>query len=889
MGQTSVETAPWHSLSVEEVLEKLGSSLRGLSEEEAERRLQAYGPNILEAKRKHPALIFARQFTNALILILVAASVISGFLGEILDAALILAVVFVMGVMGFVQEYRAERALQELRKLASPTAKVVRGGVTKVVEASRLVPGDIVLIEEGDRVPADLRLVLSDNLEVDESSLTGESTPVQKDHEQVLPPETPLGDRVNMAFMGTTVVRGRGRGVVVATGPRTVLGGITRAVEEAEEQPTPLEVELEDLGRKVGFVILGISGVVFATTLLVEKTSVLTALLVAIALAVAAVPEGLPAIATGLLAIGARKMAEKKALVRRLAAVEALGSVNVICTDKTGTVTRGEMMVKYLWTTGGEFEFTGEGFRVEGEARPITRDADDRLLEKVGELALAHTAYTIDVAGLESLATRKSPTELAVFVMGVKVVGPGRVGEVKEKYRLVSENPFDRFRKMRSTVHEHDGGLVSVVTGAPEVVLKNSAGILRPSGEEAITPLDVETVMKRIEYYSSQGFRVLGIAYKRLSGEGDDPENGLVFAGLMAIIDPPREGVREAVEEAKRMGVRTVMVTGDHKLTAMAVARMIGLEVGEDNVLEGWQLDRMSDEELERVVDKVVVYARVTPEHKLRIVRALKKRGYRVAMTGDGVNDAPALKEADVGVAMGVRGTDVAKEVSQLILLDDNYATIVEAIKMGRWIYENLKKPISYLLSCNLGEVGSVFGAELLGLPYILEPVHLLWINVTTDAFPALALGLEPPEPGLYTRPPRPRGARLVTGKKLLYYTLTGLVIAAFTIGLFAQSLSKGLEYARTVAFTTIALSEFGRAMASRSERHSLFRLAWNKWLPPALLASLGLQLIVLYTPLNSLFHVVPLGPVELAVIAFLPSAAIILIDEVRKKVWVYD
>ncbi|MGC9012265.1 cation-translocating P-type ATPase [Thermogladius sp.] len=889
MGQTSVETAPWHSLSVEEVLEKLGSSLRGLSEEEAERRLQAYGPNILEAKRKHPALIFARQFTNALILILVAASVISGLLGEILDAALILAVVFVMGVMGFVQEYRAERALQELRKLASPTAKVVRGGVTKVVEASRLVPGDIVLIEEGDRVPADLRLVLSDNLEVDESSLTGESTPVQKDHEQVLPPETPLGDRVNMAFMGTTVVRGRGRGVVVATGPRTVLGGITRAVEEAEEQPTPLEVELEDLGRKVGFVILGISGVVFATTLLVEKTSVLTALLVAIALAVAAVPEGLPAIATGLLAIGARKMAEKKALVRRLAAVEALGSVNVICTDKTGTVTRGEMMVKYLWTTGGEFEFTGEGFRVEGEARPITRDADDRLLEKVGELALAHTAYTIDVAGLESLATRKSPTELAVFVMGVKVVGPGRVGEVKEKYRLVSENPFDRFRKMRSTVHEHNGGLVSVVTGAPEVVLKNSAYILRPSGEEAITPLDVETVMKRIEYYSSQGFRVLGIAYKRLSGEGDDPESGLVFAGLMAIIDPPREGVREAVEEAKRMGVRTVMVTGDHKLTAMAVARMIGLEVGEDNVLEGWQLDRMSDEELERVVDKVVVYARVTPEHKLRIVRALKKRGYRVAMTGDGVNDAPALKEADVGVAMGVRGTDVAKEVSQLILLDDNYATIVEAIKMGRWIYENLKKPISYLLSCNLGEVGSVFGAELLGLPYILEPVHLLWINVTTDALPALALGLEPPEPGLYTRPPRPRGARLVTGKKLLYYTLTGLVIAAFTIGLFAQSLSKGLEYARTVAFTTIALSEFGRAMASRSERHSLFRLAWNKWLPPALLASLGLQLIVLYTPLNSLFHVVPLGPVELAVIAFLPSAAIILIDEVRKKVWVFD
>ncbi|MGC9182264.1 cation-translocating P-type ATPase [Thermogladius sp.] len=889
MGQTSVEIAPWHSLSVEEVLERLGSSLRGLSEEEAERRLQAYGPNILEAKRKHPALIFARQFTNALILILVAASVISGFLGEILDAALILAVVFVMGVMGFVQEYRAERALQELRKLASPTAKVVRGGVTKVVEASRLVPGDIVLVEEGDRVPADLRLVLSDNLEVDESSLTGESTPVQKDHEQVLPPETPLGDRVNMAFMGTTVVRGRGRGVVVATGPRTVLGGITRAVEEAEEQPTPLEVELEDLGRKVGFVILGISGVVFATTLLVEKTSVLTALLVAIALAVAAVPEGLPAIATGLLAIGARKMAEKKALVRRLAAVEALGSVNVICTDKTGTVTRGEMMVKYLWTTGGEFEFTGEGFRVEGEARPITRDADDRLLEKVGELALAHTAYTIDVAGLESLATRKSPTELAVFVMGVKVVGPGRVGEVKEKYRLVSENPFDRFRKMRSTVHEHNGGLVSVATGAPEVVLKNSAGILRPAGEEAITPLDVETVMKRIEYYSSQGFRVLGIAYKRLSGEGDDPENGLVFAGLMAIIDPPREGVREAVEEAKRMGVRTVMVTGDHKLTAMAVARMIGLEVGEDSVLEGWQLDRMSDEELERVVDKVVVYARVTPEHKLRIVRALKKRGYRVAMTGDGVNDAPALKEADVGVAMGVRGTDVAKEVSQLVLLDDNYATIVEAIKMGRLIYENLKKPISYLLSCNLGEVGSVFGAELLGLPYILEPVHLLWINVTTDAFPALALGLEPPEPGLYTRPPRPRGARLVTGKKLLYYTLTGLVIAAFTIGLFAQSLSKGLEYARTVAFTTIALSEFGRAVASRSERHSLFRLAWNKWLPPALLASLGLQLIVLYTPLNSLFHVVPLGPVELAVIAFLPSAAIILIDEVRKKVWVYD
>ena len=886
MSKNLGESDSWHTLGVEEALRRLGSSIEGLTEDEAERRLRVYGPNTVKARRRSPIRIFARQFANPLIIILIAASTISALLGEVVDFLLITAVVILMGVMGFAQEYKAERTLAALKKLASPTARVLRGGKIRVVEASRLVPGDIVLLEEGDRVPADLRLISSENLEVDESTLTGESTPVLKDHSKTLPADTHLAERVNMAYTGTSVVKGRGRGVVVATGSRTVLGGIARAVTEAEEAPTPLEEELGDLGRKIGLVILGISAVVFASTILIEKAGILTSLLLAVSLAVAAVPEGLPAIATGLMAIGAMRMAERKALVRTLTAVEALGSVNVICTDKTGTVTRGEMMVKYLWTPDGEYEFTGEGFKLDGDVRQVGGGGAGAL-PKIGELALAHTAFTVDPSSLSELAVKKSPTELAVFVMGYKILKLGSLDGVKARYRLVAENPFDRFRKMRSTVHEVDGKLISIVTGAPETVLRNSRKIMRGGVEVGLEEPYVREVAGRIEDYSRRGFRVVALAYKQMRDLGVNPESDLVFLGLMAIIDPPRESVRMAVEEARRMGVKTIMVTGDHKLTAMAVARMIGLEVGEENVLEGWQLDKMSDEELVNVVDKVTVYARVTPEHKLRIVRALKKKGYRVAMTGDGVNDAPALKEADVGVAMGVRGTDVAKEVSKLVLLDDNYATIVEAIKMGRWIYENLKKPINYLLSCNFGEVAAVFGAEILGLPYVFEPAQLLWINLTTDSLPALALGLEPPEPGLYDKPPRPRTARLVSKMKLLYSILIGIVIAGFTLGFFATSLGRGVVYARTVAFTTIAFSEFGRALASRSEQTSLSRLPWNKWLPPALAGSMGLQLAVLYTPLNALFQVVPLEVYTLILIAVTPSLVLVTVEELRKRFFV--
>ncbi|WP_440059572.1 cation-translocating P-type ATPase [Thermogladius sp. 4427co] len=871
-------------MSIEEVLEKLSTSVNGLSDVEAEKRLKEYGPNIIESKRKSPIVIFLRQFWNPLIIILVIASLISIILGELLDSILIIIVILIMGVMGFIQEYKAEKALEALRKLASPTAKVFRNGVLKVIDASRLVPGDIILVEEGDRVPADARLISSDNLEVDESPLTGESTPVSKDHSVVLPADTTIADRANMIYMGTTVLKGRGRGVVVATGPRTVIGGITRAVGEAKEAPTPLEEELEDLGFKLSVIILAIAAIVVATTFLLEKTSIITAALIGISLAVAAVPESLPAIATALLAIGARRMAERNAIVRKLAAVEALGSVDVICTDKTGTVTRGEMMVKYLWTPRGLYEFTGEGFKPEGAVKPVSDTSSIEEARFVGELAIAHTSHSIDLKSVLELATRKSPTELAVYIMGLKIVGVENIEKIKSGYRLVGENPFDRTRKMRSTIHEVSGRLISIVTGAPEVVLKRSTRLLVWPREEELTSGLAEKVMRVVEEYASQGFRTLALAYKYMENPGEDPEQGLVLVGILAIIDPPRESVRRAVEEARRMGVKTVIVTGDHKLTAMAVARMIGLEVSEENVLEGWQLDKMSDEELERVVDKIIVFARVTPEHKVRIVRALKKKGHRVAMTGDGVNDAPALKEADIGIAMGVRGTDVAKEASQLVLADDNYATIVEAIKMGRWIYENLKKPINYLLSCNLGEVATVFGAELAGLPYILEPVHILWVNLVTDSFPALALGLEHPEPDLFTRPPRPRGARLVTKRNLLYLALTGLLIAGFTIGFYAYSLDKGLEYARTVAFTTIVLSEFGRALASRSEKLPFWKLPANKLLYFALAGSTILQLVLLYTPLNKLFHTTPLEPHISIIIGLAPTLALLALDELARR-----
>jgi len=684
--------------------------------------------------------------------------------------------------------------------------------------------------------------------------------------------------------MGTYVARGRGKGVVVATGSNTELGKIARSIAEAKEEKTPLEIELDSFGRRIGLIILAIAAIVFVTSLVEGHTTVIESLMIAVALAVAAIPEGLPAVATAVLAIGAYRMARKNALVKKLAAVEALGSVDIICADKTGTITKGEMTVKVIRTASIECNVEGTGFVPQG--RIVCNDGADLAL-----LYKALAAHTILDAKLvkdgDNWVVKGSPTEGAALVLAYKALGDKGVEEAVNSLEVVKVYPFDRFRKRKSTVHRYGDRYLVVVTGAPEVVLGLSRSIWTPNGEASLTAETRSRIVKSIEELASQGYRTFGVAYKVIDTYDEEwdhhkVESDLTFFAVLGIIDPPREGVKEAVELAKRAGVRTIMITGDHKLTAIAVARMIGLDVDRGIVLEGRELDSMSDEELLQIVDKVVVYARVTPEHKARIVHLLKAKGYRVAMTGDGVNDAKALKEAHVGIAMGIRGTDVAKEAAQLVLMDDNYVTLVEAIKEGRIIFENLKKPINYLLTCNMGEVATVFGAQLLNLVPPLEPIHLLWINVVTDALPAVALGVEPAEPDIMMRPPRGPGERFITRRKLVYYVTMGSLMALVTLWLYLLYYGIDLRLARTVAFTSLVLSEFGRGLASRSENRPFWKLQTNKWLIIALLASLALQLIALYTPLTVVFHTTPLELSTWLLLSISPLV-LLLVDEVRK------
>jgi len=874
----------WHALSVSEVLRLLRvDPLKGLSSSEVEVRLKHYGFNTLPSKKKSPLVLFIRQFANFLIAVLLVATAISAVLGDLLDAVVIFAMVLLMGVFGFIQEYRSEKTLEALKKLASPRCRVLRNSVEVEIETSQLVPGDIVLLREGDRVPADIRLIKSENLEVDESPLTGESTPVVKDSDCVLPENTPVAERRNMVFTGTNIVRGRGIGVVVATGVNSELGRIAKTIAEAREERTPLEVELDVLGRRVGFIVLAVCIVIFLLTWLEGFAGLLDSLMISVALAVAAVPEGLPAIATAVLAIGAYRMAKKNALVKKLSAVEALGSVDVICADKTGTITKGEMTIKVIKTIGVECIVEGAGYEPRGGVK-CNSSSDLTLFYK----ALA--AHTVVDAKLvregSSWIVKGSPTEGAALVLAYKALGDSGIEEAIRELELIKTYPFDRFRKRKSTIHRYGSGYLVVVSGAPEILLERSSYAWSPSGVVELSSSLREELRKTIEDLAASGYRTFGVAYRVLNEycsdiDVDSIERDLVFYAVMGIIDPPREGVLEAVKIARRAGIKTIMVTGDHKLTALAVAKMIGLDVSDGLVLEGRELDSISDEELLKIIDKVVVYARVTPEHKARIVKLLKKKGYRVAMTGDGVNDAPALKEAHVGVAMGVRGTDVAKEASQLVLLDDNYVTIVEAVREGRVIFENLKKPVNYLLTCNMGEVGVIFGSQLLYTPPPLEPTHLLWINIVTDSLPAVALGVEPPEPGIMDRPPRRLGERMITKRKILYYVVMGGVLAITALWLYISSLEH-LTLARTLAFTALVVSELGRALSARSENIHFWRLPVNKWLLIALVVSIGLQLLVLYTPLAKLFHTTPLQANKWLLLLLVPLI-VLLVDEVRK------
>ncbi|MCD6324425.1 MAG: cation-transporting P-type ATPase, partial [Desulfurococcales archaeon] len=776
-------------------------------------------------------------------------------------------------------------AIEALKKMTSPKAKVIRSGKLEVVDAENVVPGDIIVLSEGDRIPADARVIEAKNLQVDESPLTGESVPVPKDPDAVLPENTPPTQMSNMIFMGTHVVAGKGKAVVVRTGMSTEMGKIAKSLAEIKEEKTILERDLDKLGKKLGLVVLAISGVIFVTSITLERLGVIDSFILAVALAVAAVPESLPAVATTILALGAYRMAKRNAVVRELGAIESLGACDVIATDKTGTVTKGEMMVKKAWIAGFEVSVSGSGYDPAGEVSGEGVSWDS--LENLSKYLLAHVSEDVSLEKEEGRwIVRGSPTEGAALVFALKVLR----GRERARLRTVKVYPFDRFRKRKTTIHElGDDELLAVSSGAPELLLEVSTHYLLKGSVKPLSDEVRKEILGVIERYASQGFRTYGIACKkmpagRLPEDPRDVEVDLVFIGVLGIIDPPREGVKEAIEEIRRAGVRVIMITGDHKLTAEAVAKMIGLIGDGGKVVEGKDLDGLSDEDFRKLVEEVSVYARVTPEHKRRIVEALKANGHVVAMTGDGVNDAPALKEADIGVAMGVRGTDVAKEVAKLVLKDDNFVTIVEAVKEGRVIYENLKKPINYLLPANIGEVTTILFAQLADLPTSLTAPQLLWINITTDSLPALALSAEPPEPDLMRKPPRGKKSSFITNRKLLYFTLLGATIGLVNLGLFIPSLKwLGVSGARTVVFAALAFSEFGRALASRSETLHFWWRPFNRWLPLALFASAVIQLAAIYLPfLNTFFDAVPLPP-SFLILSLTTAIPLLLIDEVRK------
>lgn len=891
----------WHSMSARDVAAELHTDIaQGLSLEEARRRLQEMGPNELKGKEGVPFWRrLAAQFQDFLVLILLAASVVSFAVGEHTDALLIFVIVVLNAVLGMVQEGRAERALSALKQMAAPHAVVVRNGQTIDIPARELVPGDVVLVEAGTVVPADLRLVEVASLKVEEAALTGESVPVEKDAGSELMAKAPLAERSNMLYMGTTVVLGRGQGIVVATGMDTEMGRIAGLLTTAPEGATPLQERLNSLGKILGTATLIISALVFLTGIIRDGHGAdwLQLFLVAVSLAVAAIPEGLPAVVTIVLALGMQRMVAKNAIVKKLHSVETLGSTTVICTDKTGTLTQNKMAAVALWADRKLYAVSGSAYGSAGEItldnRPLTKQQIQELSLTFMTAALCNDARVRETDELEPELVG-DPTEGALLGLAAKG-GLTPQGLIPD-YPRITEVPFDSRRKLMSTVHPAlDGGYLVLTKGAPDVVLARSKRLLVDGAEVELTAdLAAEIKAQNIKW-AGQALRVLALAYRKLSQlpPADDlgaVEEELTFLALVGLKDPLRPEAKQAVQRCRSAGIRTVMITGDHPQTALAIGRELGLAT-DTQVLTGADLEDFTPEQLKEQAQKVNVYARVAPEHKSAIVQALQEQGEIVAVTGDGVNDAPALKRADIGVAMGITGTDVAKGAADMILTDDNFASIVAAVEEGRVIYANIRKFVYFLLSCNVGEVLIVFLAELLALPLPLLPVHLLWLNLLTDAFPALALGVEQAEPGIMQRPPRsPREPLL---DRFMQYKIAaqGLALTAAILGVFWIALSRfDLQTARTMAFATLVVAELLRSLSSRSERTFIFKLGLftNSSLIIGIMVSLLAFFITIYVPsLGSLFKTTFLSPMHWQYI--LPAALFpTIVAEISKVVAAY-
>ncbi len=860
-----MEKTPWHALETAEVVRLLGTDpAQGLGAEEAARRLEEFGLNeLVEERRISPLSLFLSQFKNVLILILLAAIGLSIVVGEVVDGAIIGVIVLFSALLGFFQEYRAERALESLKKMLSPTVLALRDGRASRIPSKHLVPGDVILLEAGDKIAADGRLIETSSLKCDEAALTGESVPVSKQSGPVAA-GAGLGDRKNMVLAGTVVAYGRGRAVVTSTGMQTEFGRIAREVTAVSTKRTPLEVRTAEIGKWLGILALSICFLVAGLSVLREALTaglslpfLVTTIMFAVALAVAAVPEALAAIVTGALAIGMQQMARRNALVRRMPAVETLGCTTVICSDKTGTLTRGEMTVRRIFAGGSMVEVTGAGYEPKGELRAVAAGENPgvptaafRLLEVA---CLCSDAFLENRQGTWSV--RGDPTEAALLVAAVKAgLDPE---QLRRENPRVAEVPFSSERKRMSTLHRTAGGRIWVcVKGAPEEILKRSTRVLEGHEPRALADADRSRLLEINREMARSALRVLAVAFRLLEAvpgdlaEGEEVERDLVFLGLAGMMDPPRPEAVQAVATCREVGIRTVMITGDHELTAVAVARELGMYSDGDLVLGGDALHGMSEQELARIVDRVRVYARVSPLDKLKIVRAWKSRGEIVAMTGDGVNDAPALKQADIGIAMGLTGTDVTKEAADMVLSDDNFATIVGAVERGRWIYDNIKKYLTYLLRCNVTEVAVIGGIVLLLGPEHLPllPAAILYINLATDGLPALALGVAPPDPDLMRRPPR-NPAEGVFTREVKLFILLGLLLETPVFFYLFFDRMPDLAHARTQIFFVFILVELAIALNFRSMRFSIVRAPPHRWLLLAILWEILLVTVLVRIP----------------------------------------
>ncbi len=857
--------------------------------EEAQRRLVRFGPNELEEERRKSRLtLLLEQFKSFLLVILLFAMTLSAVLGEYVDVLVILAVVIASAVLGFFQEYQAEKALEALKRLAAPTASVVRDGKETELPARELVPGDVVLLTVGGRVPADARLIEEMSLQTDESLLTGESVPVMKTASSISDGVS-LPEKRNLVFTATIVTYGRGKAVVTSTGMSTEVGSIAKIIQAAPAETSPLEVKVGQVGRWVGGVSLVVSVVVYILGIL-RGRGALEMFLWGVSLAVAVVPEALPAVVTGTLAIGVRRMANRNAIVRRLPAVETLGSVTVICSDKTGTLTRGEMTVRRAYTDDCVIEVSGVGYELDGGFSLDGKafDSEDEHLQRLSRVAiLCNDASLVEDGGVWHI--KGDTTEGALLVAAAKA--GVHQDHARNLCPRVGEISFSSERKIMTTIHRTpEGKLIACVKGAPEVVLKRCTSIYKDHREAELSADDDKRILRVVEMMAADALRVIGIAYRNLPEDlqifrEETVERELVFVGLMGMIDPPRKEVMESLQLCEQAGIDVVMITGDHKLTAVAVAKELGLLGHGGLVLTGAELDSVDDDALEGMVEDVKVYARVLPMHKVRIVDALKKKGHIVAMTGDGINDAPALKKADIGVAMGITGTDVTKEASDMVLADDNFATIVSAVEEGRRIYDNIKKYLTYTLAGNMDEVFTVLLVFLLGFPLLpLTASQLLFVNFITDGFPAIALGVDPASPDVMSRRPRNPKESIFTRAGLALIFGTAGIFTAITMWLLNTYVQAGLELVKlqTTLMTMDVMSETYNAFNCRSEKQSILKmtLSSNPFLMLAIPTTVALQLAVIYLPpLNSMFKTTPLNPTELVMTFLLPTIVILAVE----------